>query len=160
MREESATTGFPSLMPGVKREFLVPWLMWAQTHDAPVDEYYWGKYYEGKWTERIKWSPYLMRVCWLYRNPAYGLAEALGFVQWEVSPDVERDDGNWRKPVNAVQYWTAWNRLGQFGFMVRGQVRVFGRRYMEYRLGYGLYRESPVRRRGMLYARVLKFRRY
>src|SRR5699024_6236253 len=108
----------------------------------------------------ISGSPYLMRVCWLFRNPAYGLAEAMGFIQWEVESRAESDDGGWRKPVNSRQYWTAVNKLGQFAFMVRGQFRLFSSIYMEYRLGYGIYRESPIRGRGMLYARVLKFRRY
>ena len=156
-REESETTGFPSLHPGQPREFLVRPLRWMQTHDAPLDEWRYESYSDGS---RWKNNKYLARVIWLWRNPAYGLAEALGFDQTGIEPISEHDDGTWRKPITDYQYWTARNERGQWGFMLRGQIRLWGRTYMEYRLGYGLYRESPKRGRGMLYARLFKFRRY
>lgn len=157
--EESEVTNFPSEYPNMPREFLVPWLMWAQTHDAPLDEYFVGRYYEGKWTERFKHNEWFMRMCWLWRNPAYGLAESLGLEQ-PMIPLAERTNNNWRKPVTSYEYWTAANSKGQRGFMIRGQIKVWGKRYMEYRFGYGLYRDSPKKHKAMLYARILKFRKY
>src|SRR5699024_5871215 len=100
--EENAVTGFPSLMPGQPREFLVPWLMWAQTHDAPLDEWRYESYSDGS---RFKHNKYLARVFWLWRNPAYGLSEALGFDQAGIEPISERDYGTWRKPITDYQYW-------------------------------------------------------
>ena len=157
--EESDVTGFPSEYPNTPREFLAPWLMWAQTHDAPLDEYFVGRYYEGKWTERFKSNKWLMRMCWLWRNPAYGLSESLGLEQPMIQL-TERTNNNWRKPITSYEYWTATNSKGQWGFMLRGQIKVWGKRYMEYRLGYGLYRDSPKKHKAMLYARILKFRKY
>src|SRR5690625_1688833 len=63
--EESETTGYPSLYPDKPREFLIKPLRWLQTQDAPLDEYYYGGYHKGKWTERFKDNKWLMRVCWL-----------------------------------------------------------------------------------------------
>lgn len=65
------------------REYLIKPLMWFQTHDNALDEYWWGLFtvysifpavknatqqdYDSKW-----WLRYLCRVLWLYRNNAYG----------------------------------------------------------------------------------------
>src|SRR5699024_11920353 len=70
LREESETTGYPSLYPGKPREFLIKPLRWMQTHDAPLDEYYYAGYYEGKWTEVFIDDKWLKRICWLCRNDA------------------------------------------------------------------------------------------
>src|SRR5699024_12827458 len=70
MREESETTGYPSLHPDRPREFLIKPLRWMQTHDAPLDEYYYAGYYKGKWTEVFIDDKWLKRICWLCRNDA------------------------------------------------------------------------------------------
>src|SRR5699024_4621867 len=96
--EESETTGYPSLYPGKPREFLIKPLRWMQTHDAPLDEYYYAGYYEGKWTERFKDNKWLMRVCWLWRNAAYGVAHKLGYDQRGMVPTKHRDEKAIRNP--------------------------------------------------------------
>src|SRR5699024_7880459 len=125
-----------------------------QTHDAPVDEYRVEKYYSGKWTERFKDNRWLMRVAWLMRNPAYGLAEALG-VQNDWVYENKSDVDAWRANRTAFELHRAINSRGQRAFLLQGQWLYSKHRKFEVRLGYGLWRESPKRGRAMLYARVL-----
>lgn len=152
--EESDVTGFPSMLPGEPREFIAWPFKWAQTHDAPVDEYRLAGYYKGKWTERFKDNRWLMRVAWLMRNPAYNLAERLGEHQGYV---LERKDSRklWRSDRTGFEHHTAINGDGKRLFLLQGQWLYSKRRKLEVRLGYGIWRESPKRGRAMLYARVL-----
>jgi len=155
--EESVLTGFPSLHPGKPREFLVKPLRWMQTHDAPLDEWRYEAYSEGsRWRE----NKYMARVFWLCRNPAYGLAEMLGFDQYGIQEVRREVTAEWRTPNTGYELIEVQNGLGQRAWEKRGQVKLFRSLYMEYRTGYGVFRESPIRGRGMLYARLFKFRRY
>ena len=69
----------------MKREYLVDWLYWFQTHDNAVDEYWWGcfsddsifSYLKNGTQEQYDTSKvfrYLCRVMWLWRNCAYGFS--------------------------------------------------------------------------------------
>lgn len=63
------------------REWYVPWLAWASTHDTPVDTYAYGRVGRTHWLlKRFKvepgsvnpgWLRYMNRLLWLWRNPAY-----------------------------------------------------------------------------------------
>src|SRR5690625_4055605 len=110
LREESETTGYPSLYPDKPREFLIKPLRWLQTHDAPLDEYYYEGYYKGKWTERFKDNKYLMRICWLWRNAAYGVAHRLGYDQRGMKLTKRRDEMMLRNTgMKNITYYTAVN---------------------------------------------------
>jgi len=118
--EESETTGFPSLYPGMPREFLIKPLRIWQSEDAPVDEYYWANYemdgalqrYLRKYYETSAFVRYIYRVMWLYRNPAYGFGNALGYDSTGMYFTVERNqDHLWRTGVNNASWWIAKNEL-------------------------------------------------
>lgn len=163
--EESETTGYPSQWPGKKRAFLVPWLMWAQTHDDCLDAFWTAKRY-GRWIDRYDqayfdshwWLRYYCYVAWLWRNPAYGVAHRLGFDQRGVVIIRHRDDGVWNQPVNDVSYWIVRNARRQYAFELRIQWYYGTKRYFQLRLGWGVFRTSPVNR-GMLYARIIPFKK-
>lgn len=166
LKEEQTVTGFPSLMPGTKREFLIKPLRWAQTHDAPVDEYGIGAYHTRdnsklhEWAKRIGIEKYYYRVKWLQRNSAYDFAERLGMRQDGLEINYNRTSNTWRTPSTGFDLQTATNSLGQRGFMLRGQFRIWFNKYMEYRFGYALQRASPIRNRAMVYIRMFKIRSY
>lgn len=64
------------------RDYLVPPFYLWQTHDNAVDEWWYGLYnvdhfkFAQNWTQsdytNSRWIRYYCRVCWLYRNIAYG----------------------------------------------------------------------------------------
>lgn len=63
------------------REYLVRWLYWFQTFDAPLDEAYHGNYGLTEWVNRFRANyatsglcKYMFRVYWLWRNSVYGFA--------------------------------------------------------------------------------------
>lgn len=150
--------------------------MWAQTQDAPLDEYLYlqhryamKKDKDGNKSPKWTWyainlpyiGNYLARVFWLVRNPAYGLSEALGFPQegLTIYKDTTLLGSNWRKPWSGYDLQLATNKEGQKGFLFQGQWVYSKSRKMEYRLGYGLTRKSPLRGKGMIYARILPFKK-
>lgn len=80
------------------RDYLVaPFYLW-QTHDNAVDEWWYGMYnvnhfdFAKKWTQRdydnSRWIRYYCRVCWLYRNIAYGWHYKLFSRPKELNPTV------------------------------------------------------------------------
>lgn len=157
--EESETTGYPSLIKGEPREFLVRPLRWLQTHDAPLDEYYYAEYYKGKWTERFKANKYIMRVCWLWRNPAYGIAHKLGYDQRGMELVKHKDEMVLRNSGQPnFSYFTATNAKKQRGFMYFAQLPYSKHRCVELYFGYKLLRKDPDRR-CMLVVRVKPFKK-
>lgn len=165
-REESEITGFPSLYPGTKREFLIKPLRWAQTHDAPLDEYEFGSYHKRdssrlhELSKKLNIEKYYYRVKWLQRNSAYDLAEQLGMKQEGLHIIKSKNSDTWRTPNTGYDIITANNVYGQWGFMLRGQFKIWTNKYIEYRFGYALARESPIRNKAMVYIRPFKIRRY
>lgn len=70
------------------REQLQKYVYWFQTHDNPVDEYWYGRYnlksifpYVRNMTQKkyddSKVARYVMRMLWMFRNTAYGIHYAL-----------------------------------------------------------------------------------
>lgn len=141
------------------REYLVKPIYWLQTHDAPLDEYYYGGYYKGKWTERFKSNKYLMRICWLWRNPAYGVAHKLGYDQRGMKLAKHRDEVVLRDTGQPnFSYFTATNSKKQRGFMYFAQLPYSKHRCVELYFGYKLLRKDPDKR-CMLVARIKPFKR-
>lgn len=158
-REESEITGYPSLYPGKPREFLIRPLRWLQTHDAPLDEYYYAGYYKGKWTERFKTNKYIMRICWLWRNPAYGIAHKLGYDQRGMELVKHKDEMVLRNTGQPnFSYFTATNTKKQRGFMYFAQLPYSKHRCVELYFGYKLLRNDPDQR-CMLVVRIKPFKR-
>ena len=160
MRDESEALGYSSLYPIKQREFLIKPLRWAQTHDAPLDEYYYTGYYKGKWTERFKNNKWFMRMCWLWRNPAYGVAHKLGYNQQGMVLTKNRDEMTLRNSgVKNISYYTSVNEKGRKGFMYFAQFPYpfIKGKALEFYLGYKLTRKDPDKR-CMLAVRVKPFK--
>ena len=67
------------------REYLIKPLYWFQTHDNPVDEYWYGGYFKDSLFSYVKnatqeqydnsrFLRYVCRLLWLWRNCAYGFS--------------------------------------------------------------------------------------
>lgn len=145
--EESETTGFPSLHKGMMREFLIKPLRIWQSEDAPVDEYYWSNYERDGWLQRkfrdkyesSSFVRYLYRVFWLYRNPAYGFGNRLGYNSTGMYfTKVNDNDKLWKSGVNNVSWWVARNSYGEIGWCYQMQWHFYKRRCLEIYIGYKL----------------------
>lgn len=139
----------PYFCEPVGREvYLKRWVYWFQTHDNPVNEYYLGGYYRGKWTERYKDNDYLMRLFWLWRNPAYGFSHYLfGYDQRGMRLNRRI---NWAKNHSNnhsfYKFMAVENERGKNAFMLHTEIKVIGGWYFEAFLGWKLERRDPDRR--------------
>jgi len=147
MADETETTGFPSMLPGQPREFLIPLFRIWQSEDAPVDEYYWANYEPNGWIQRVfrehyKSSAgvrYIYRVAWLWRNPAYGFGNVLGYNSTGMYFTVENDNGHlWHKGKTNSSWWVARNSFGETGWCYHLQWHFYKRRCLEIYIGYKL----------------------
>lgn len=164
--EESETTGLPSLHPGMPREFLIKPLRIWQSEDAPVDEYYWANYEPNGWLqtrfrkhyETSSFARYVYRLAWLYRNPAYGFGNRLGYDSTGMYFTTENNnDRLWRTGVTNCSWWVARNDFGQIGWCYQLQWHFYGRRCLEIYLGYKLLADG---RRKSVAIRFNPFRQY
>jgi hypothetical protein len=143
--EESTITGFPSLLPGTPRAFLIPALRLWQSPDAPVDEFWYGDY--SGWPkdghtqaqyDLSAWLRYLCRVNWLWRNAAYGFGSKLGY-PYRLSVE---DGPLWRSGVSCSYFWKVVNGAGQIGWCYKAEWFFTKTRYVEVYLGYKLMGDS------------------
>lgn len=149
--EEKVVTGYPSQFPGKLREHIRFPFRWASTFDDCADAHW----YSGRmvqfsifgWMpfknltqeryEASSWYRYCARVLWLYRNPAYGLALVLGFVQTGLNITTEQDESHlWDKGYPNTTYRTFTNVFGQKGFLWEKQIHLGKQWFLELVLGY------------------------
>lgn len=145
------------------------WCYWLQTHDAPLDEL-WVKgrqYINGtqyvflnKWRNELETCiftefvpstmfKYVARTCWLFRNPAYGVANQLGID---------------RVGLIELRQWVGkgWDLAlfqtpaGQYGFTLKAEIDWAFGRYVRVRLGYKRIGNEP---RMMLATHINPFRK-
>lgn len=168
MADETATTGHPSQFPGKLRAFLKPWLMGFQTHDDCLDAFWYSGKYKNSWLRRFtqedfdnKWYVrYFNYVAWLWRNPAYQFAHWLGWNNKAIKILKAQDNEYlWKTGITHVSYWIARNDLDEVSFLVEGQWNYYKDWCLEYRFGYGLFRNEPDDR-CMLNIRFIPWRRY
>ena len=165
--EESAVTGFPSMLPGTMREFLIPALFWFQTDDAPLDEYWYGDYpswFKSKFNQAYFdshwWLRYLMRVLWLWRNPAYGFGTALGYDASGLTIVSSSDhEDQWRSGKNVASSWLFINDKSQLGFCYRAQFYYAAPRCLELYLGYKLPGDT-IKGKKLVAMQCTPFRQY
>lgn len=164
--EESETTGLPSLHPGMPREFLIPCLRIWQSEDAPVDEYYWANYEPNSWLQthlRGKYESsrvvrYLYRCAWLYRNPAYGFGNLLGYSSTGMYfPQKGGNEHLWRTGVSNYAWWIARNSYSEIGWCYQAQWHFYKHRCLEIYLGYKLLADG---RKKSVAIRFNPFRQY
>ena len=150
--EESEITGFPSLHPGLKRDFLLPIFKLFSTPDAPADEFYWAGYepnssvvkflrkydYDTNWFVR-----YAYRILWLCRNPAYGFGQRLGYDSNGMKYLVERDNNQfWGTKTSHSSYWKVINAKGQIGWWYKMKWFYTADRAVVINIGYKLDADS------------------
>lgn len=164
--EESEVTGHPSLHPGMPREFLIKPLRIWQSEDAPVDEYYWANYEPNGWVqthlrkhyESSRIVRYVYRVMWLYRNPAYGFGNRLGYSATGMYFTAKNDnEALWRTGVTNMSWWLARNSYGEIGWCFQLQWHFYKRRCLEVYLGYKLLADGHKK---SVAIRVNPFRQY
>lgn len=153
--------GDPTFTPDNNRAFLVPWLRWFQTHDAPLDEWWYGKYcpdsylkthfnqndYNNKWYVRYK-----ARMNWLCRNPAYGFSFwLLGFNYGGAKflpPSTVPDDPLWNTGVPNSSFWIVKNSKNQIRFEYETQIYYYKQRCLTLIFGWDMMKnEYPANRR-------------
>lgn len=164
--EESEITGYPSLLPGTPREFLQGWCRIFQTTDAPVDEVYWGEYEMDGWLQtnfRSAYTDYafvrwMYRVAWLWRNPAYGFGELLG---WDGTGlkilSAHGSDEAWYSGKSSCSYWTAENAAGKKSFYVQIRLYFYKNRCLDILAGYKFFSDPQIKFVAM---RFNPFRKY
>ena len=103
------------------REWLIKPLRWFQTFDAPLDEGHFGGYFTTT-------NPYLYRMYWLVRNPAYGFGHFLLGVEPTLNkPIVIGSVNKWDTGVDNWEYsdWgNAFNLRAQWFFTTKWFIRI------------------------------------
>lgn len=169
MEEESKITNFPSQFPGNPREFLIKQLMWCQTTDAPLDEMWYGDYpskfkqrYDQAYYDTHWWLRYVMRVMWIWRNPAYGFGTALGYdatgLQVINGVDVNLEP-LWKTGVNCRYNYTYTNTKGQWGWTHRSQWYYYKQHCLELYLGYKIAGDT-IKGKKLVAMQCTPFRQY
>ena len=152
--EETEVTGFPSMLPGKPREFLIERLYKFQSFDAPLDEWWYNSDYGvGSWIkthytqsdyDSTWWIRYVCRIMWLCRNPAYGFGHSLGYdLTNPVYTSVSDNSQMWNSGQSNASYWVVVNQQGQVGWWFKAQWVFYGKRYLEINFGYKLDADSP-----------------
>lgn len=101
------------------REYLRKYIYWFQTFDAPLDEYTKAGYGIA--------SPYIGRILWLCRNPAYGFAQFPFGVEPKHAPIVNGSATKWDTGVSNWEYTTwgnAFNYRAQWYFTSTKYLRI------------------------------------
>jgi hypothetical protein len=143
---------------GAPREFLPRWCRWLQTHDNPLDAWWRDGYYKDAfdWSakltdadfEQSAWLRYVARMCWLQRNPAYGLATyALGYRKTKEYKKAQTKRGEWDTASTNMELvvckcddsplWQRW------AFLFHAQLYYTRTRYVRIQMGWKLQRDEP-----------------
>ena len=107
------------------------------------------------------WLRWACSVLWVWRNPAYGLAHALGFDQrgLEYLRDDDPVDIAWTMAQPCNLWRVAKNASGQYGFLYRARVFYARSLYMEVVMGWKIPWDNDPENRAMLAVRVSPFKR-
>lgn len=154
---------------GRESDELISFWRWTTTHDAPIDEYYMSEYYTrnrifSKHTREDilnnGFLKYLGRVFWIWRNPAYVVADALGYSQKGMKFLHQRDEGHlWDSGYPNFSYYIVENNKNQIGWMLEWQWYFYKQRCLEVYLGWKIFRKDE-NQRCMLVARITPFKKY
>ena len=166
-KEESEVTGFPSMLPGKPREFLVKPLIWFQSTDAPLDEFWYGDYphklktkYDQAYYDTHWWLRYRMRLSWLWRNPAYGFGTRMGFLDRDiVMASVSDNEKDWKSGKNVSSHWIFTNSDGGIGWCYRAQFYYYKTHCLEMYLGYKILGDT-IKNRKLVAMQWTPFRSY
>lgn len=134
------------------REYLIKPLMWFQTHDNALDEYWYGLFtkdsifsairnatqadYDSKW-----WLRYICRVLWLSRNTAYGFHYNL------FSRPNEEDLKVYTKGTKKKTFWYEL-AIRKSSWQLEANIPVGFNKYMSINIGWKAHKGFPK----MMYA--------
>ena len=120
------------------REYLVKPLYWFQTHDNPVDEYWYGGYFSDSFFTYVKnatqaqydnsrFLRYVCRLFWLWRNCAYGFSYNL-FGRDLINPETMTEHGDekhglWWRYTDRVNSWQ-WKAHIPVGLGLRMDINI------------------------------------
>jgi len=147
-------------MVTMPRDYLIKPLMYFQTHDNAVDEWWYGMYNVGHWFKFARdwtqsdydtksWVRYYCRVMWLWRNSAYGFHYAL-FSRPKELPLSVHEYG-----IEDVNFWYKL-QLFKSSFQFELQLPL-GKRYLSINIGWKAHKFTER----LLYAnRIISFRAY
>lgn len=147
------------------RDYLLKPLMYFQTHDNAVDEWWYDGYAKDSFFKFLReaiqedydtswWIRYLCRVMWLYRNNAYG------FLFYWFSTPIE--DLEWEKVVGEEDSGKFWMHYQAFkhSFKFECQIPIlFTNRYYSINIGWKAHRSAPLPLK-MFANRFIGFRQY
>lgn len=134
----------------IERDYLVRPLMYFQSHDNAVDEWWYDLYNEDSFFKSLReatqeqydnswWLRYVCRVMWLYRNNAYG------FLFYWFSTPVEALESE--KIVGTEDNGNFWMHYQAFkrSFKLEAQLPIlFTKRYLSVNIGWKEHRSAPL----------------
>ena len=146
------------------RDYLLKHLMYFQTHDNAVDEYWYDGYAKEsifKWMREATqkdyvsswWLRYVCRLMWLYRNNAYGF-----LFYWFGTP-IEPLIKAYEYGVEEQGLWLRYESYPS-SFKLEFQIPIpFTSRYFSANIGWKAHRSAPLPKK--LYAnRIFGIRKY
>lgn len=143
------------------RDYLIKPLMWFQTQDNAVDEWWYGAYNEDHWFKFAReatqtdydskaWFRWYCRVMWLWRNCGYGFLYNL------LGRDIE---GGEAKREHGIKdrglWWLLTTRSNSFQW--EAQVPLYGERHISINVGWKTHKGFP---RALYANRFIGFRKY
>lgn len=147
------------------RDYLIKPLMWFQTHDNAVDEWWYGAFNRDSYFQFVRestqedydneiWFRYFCRVMWLWRNCAYGfLYNLFGVIKDPETASIVTEHGI----EGSRQFW--WKLVeypNSFSFKAELPIK-FTNRHFTVNIGWKSHRGFPRR----LYAnRIIGVRTY
>lgn len=134
----------------IEREYLLKPLMYFQTHDNAVDEWWYDGYAKDSFFKFLReatqedydsswWIRYLCRVMWLYRNNAYGF-----LFHWFSTPV---EDLTYEKVIGVEDSGSFWMHYQSFKHSFKLEVQIpipFTNRYYSANIGWKSHRSAPL----------------
>lgn len=133
----------------IPRDYLIKPLMYFQSHDNAVDEWWYDLYNEDsffKWLRKATqkdyvsswWLRYVCRVMWLYRNNAYGF-----LFNWFSTPIEPLDKEVVKGVEDSGKFWINYKQY-KSSFHLEMQIPIlFTNRYYSLNIGWKAHRSAP-----------------
>lgn len=142
---------------------------WMSTHDTHADTYWTNEKNRDKfllkgrtqedWDNKA-WLRWACRVYWVFRNPAYVVADKLGYNQKGMKFLYQKDNGHlWDSGYPNFSFYLAENEDKQIGWMLEWQWYFYKQNCLEVYLGWKLFRNDP-NQRCMIVGRITPFKKY
>lgn len=149
----------------MQRDYLIKPLMWFQTHDNAVDEWWYGLFNDTSYFRFLReatqldyntstWIRYCCRVHWLWRNCGYGFLYNLLGRDLEV-PKQKSTTVRVYGIKNQGLWYEYTRRL--YCFQLEAQIPLYGLRHLSINIGWKEHDGFP---RALYANRIIGFRKY